>query len=330
MEGSRTGLAGAVSGELALGRFRLPVGARTLVMGIVNANDDSFYDRGGHAGTEGATTRARALLAAGADIIDVGGQTGQRGEEVPPTLEIDRIRPVVQELAALGVPVSVDTYRAEVADAALAAGAVLVNDYTGFWDAELPGVAARRGVGLVCAHYRGEPRSNRSRSYAVSVDEVETELRARREQALAAGVGEDSLLLDPCFGFGKDTASDVALVAALPRLRALGTPLLAACSHKEFTADATGLDESDLRGTLAAAVLCALRGRRRRAAARRLGGRTGAAARRRGATRSAGAASRACPRHLRHARGCGTPPAAPGGAARGGRGRRRDPARRAI
>ena len=260
MEGSRTGLAGAVSGELALGRFRLPVGARTLVMGIVNANDDSFYDRGRHAGTEGATTRARALLAAGADIIDVGGQTGQRGEEVPPTLEIDRIRPVVQEIAALGVPVSVDTYRAEVADAALAAGAVLVNDYTGFWDAELPGVAARRGVGLVCAHYRGEPRSNRSRSYAVSVDEVETELRARREQALAAGVGEDSLLLDPCFGFGKDTASDVALVAALPRLRALGTPLLAACSHKEFTADATGLDESDLRGTLAAAVLCAYGG----------------------------------------------------------------------
>ena len=125
------GLAGAVSGELALGRFRLPVGARTLVMGIVNANDDSFYDRGRHAGTEGATARARALLAAGADIIDVGGQTGQRGEEVPPSLEIDRIRPVVQELASLGVPVSVDTYRAEVADAVLAAGAVLVNDYTG-------------------------------------------------------------------------------------------------------------------------------------------------------------------------------------------------------
>jgi dihydropteroate synthase len=89
------------------------------------------------------------------------------------------------------------------------------------------------------------------------VDEVEAALRARRDEALAAGVDASSLLLDPCFGFGKDTASDVALVAALPRLRALGTPLLAACSHKEFTADATGLDEDDLRGTLAAAVLCA-------------------------------------------------------------------------
>jgi dihydropteroate synthase len=246
-----------VSGELALGRFRLPIGGRTLVMGIVNANDDSFYDRGRHAGTERAVARARTLLAEGADIIDVGGQTGQRGAEVPAALEIERICPVVREVAGLGVPVSVDTYRAEVADAALAAGAVLVNDYTGFWDPQIPGVAARHGAGLVCAHYRGEPRSNRSRSYAVSVDDVEAALRERREQALAAGVGEGSLLLDPCFGFGKDTASDIALVAALPRLRALGTPLLPPSTHKEFTPDATGLDEDDLRGTHAAAVLCA-------------------------------------------------------------------------
>jgi dihydropteroate synthase len=118
-------------------------------------------------------------------------------------------------------------------------------------------VAARRGAGLVCAHYRGVPRSNPSRSYAVTVDEVEQALRGRLRQALAAGVSPESLLVDPCFGFGKDTASDLALLAALPRLRALGAPLLAACSHKEFTADATGLEEHDLRGTLAAAVLCA-------------------------------------------------------------------------
>jgi dihydropteroate synthase len=246
-----------VSGELVLGRHRLQLGRRTLVMGIVNANPDSFYDRGRHAGTERATARGRALIDQGADIIDVGGQSGQRGEEVAVAIEVDRIRPVVRELAALGVPISVDTYRAEVADAALGAGAVLVNDYTGFFDPELPGVAARHGAGLVCAHYRGAPRSNPSRSYAVSVDEVEDVLRARRRQALDAGIEADSLLVDPCFGFGKDTASDLALLARLPRLRALGSALLAACSHKEFTADATGLDEHDLRGTLAAAVLCA-------------------------------------------------------------------------
>jgi dihydropteroate synthase len=246
-----------VTGELELGRYRLALGGRTLVMGIVNANPDSFYDRGRHAGTERATARGRALIEQGADIIDVGGQTGQRGEELPANVEIDRIRPVVQALAAEGIPVSIDTYRAEVADAVLVAGAVLVNDYTGFFDPELPGVAARHGAGLVCAHYRGAPRSNASRSYAVSVDQVEDVLRARRQQALEAGVAAGSLLVDPCFGFGKDTVSDIALLAAIPRLRRLGSPLLAACSHKEFTADATGLDEHDLRGTLAAAVLCA-------------------------------------------------------------------------
>jgi dihydropteroate synthase len=246
--------------ELVLGRHRLSLGRRTLVLGIVNANPDSFYDQGRHAGTERAVARARELIGQGADVIDVGGQTGQRGAEISTGAEIDRIRPVVEQLAALDTPISVDTYRAEVADAVLAVGAVLVNDYTGFSDPDVPGVAARHGAGLVCAHYRGAPRSNPSRSYAVSVDEVEHVLRARRDEALAAGVGRRSLLVDPCFGFGKDTASDLALVAAIPRLRALGTPLLAACSHKEFTADATGLDEYDLRGTLAAAVLCARSG----------------------------------------------------------------------
>jgi dihydropteroate synthase len=246
-----------VTGELVLGGYRLPLGRRTLVMGIVNANPDSFYDNGCHAGTERATARARALIDQGADIIDVGGQTGQRGEEVAVATEIDRIRPVVAELAALGVPLSVDTYRAEVADAVLAVGAVLVNDYTGFVDEELPGVAARHGAGLVCAHYRGAPRTNASRSYGVSVDEVEDQLRARLQQAREAGVDQRSLLVDPCFGFGKDTESDLALLAALPRLRGLDAALLAACSHKEFTADVTGLEEDDLRGTLAAAVLCA-------------------------------------------------------------------------
>jgi dihydropteroate synthase len=246
--------------ELALGRYRLPVGGRTLVMGIVNANADSFYDRGRHAGTERAVARARELIEQGADIVDVGGQTGQRGEEISCAVEIDRIRPVVEQLVELGTPISVDTYRAEVADAVLAVGAVLVNDYTGFFDAALPAVAATRGAGLVCAHYRGAPRSNPSRSYAVSVAEVRRELALRRETALAAGVNESSLLLDPCFGFGKDTASDVALVAAIGELASLGSPVLAACSHKEFTADATGLEEHDLRGTLAAAVLCARAG----------------------------------------------------------------------
>jgi dihydropteroate synthase len=246
--------------RLRLGAHALPLGGRTLVMGIVNATPDSFYDQGRHFGLEAGLAHARALVAAGADIVDVGGQTGQMGAELPAADEIARVRDLIAAIAGLGVPVSVDTYRAEVADAALAAGAVLVNDYTGFVDPDLPGVAAAHGAGLVCAHHRGRPRSNPSRSYEVSVDEVERELAARREQALAAGVPEESLVLDTCFGLGKSTRSDIALLANLGRLRRLGSPLLAACSHKEFTADATGLEESDLRGTIAAAVLAAQAG----------------------------------------------------------------------
>jgi dihydropteroate synthase len=229
-------------------------------MGILNATPDSFYDRGRYFGLDVAAARARALVAAGADVIDVGGQTGRVGDEIPVEEEISRVGAVVAAVAELGVPVSIDTYRSPVAEAALGVGAVLVNDYTGFVDADLPAVAAAHGAGIVCAHYRGRPRSNPSRTYSVSVEEVEHVLSERRELAIAAGVGPASILLDPCFGFGKTTASDVALLAAMGRLRRLGAPLLAACSHKEFTADATGLHEDDLRGTLAAAVLAARAG----------------------------------------------------------------------
>jgi dihydropteroate synthase len=249
-----------VTCRLRLGRHELPLGGRTLVMGILNATPDSFYDHGRHYGPDAALARARELVAAGADVIDVGGQTGQVGAEIPVEEEIRRIRDVIPAVAALGVPVSVDTYRAPVAQAALGAGAVLVNDYTGFTDPQIPVVTAAAGAGVVCAHYHGRPRSNPSRSYDVSVGEVVAALAERRARALAAGVGEDAILLDPCFGFGKSTASDLALLAALPRLRQLGSPLLVACSHKEFTADASGLEEDDLRGTLAAAVLSARAG----------------------------------------------------------------------
>jgi dihydropteroate synthase len=229
-------------------------------MGILNATPDSFYDHGRFLGAEASLQRAIDLRAAGADVVDVGGQTGQMGAEIPVEEEVERVVGVVRDVAALGVPVSVDTYRAAVADAALRAGAVLVNDYTGFSDPDLPAVAAEHRAGLVCAHYRGRPRGNPSRSYEATVDEVEEALTARRDAAIAAGVAPDGLLLDPCFGFGKSTDTDLALLAHVGRLRRLGAPLLLAPSHKEFTADATGLPEADLRGTLAAAVLAARAG----------------------------------------------------------------------
>ena len=158
-------------------------------MGIVNNTPDSFYDGGRHFGADAAAAHGRALLAEGADVLDVGGQTGQVGAEIDVADEIARVVPVIELLA--GACVSVDTYRAPVAAAALAAGASFVNDYTGGFDPDLAGVVADAGAGLVVTHYRGRPRSNPSRSYEGTVDEVLRELEGQIAHATGAGVGEE-------------------------------------------------------------------------------------------------------------------------------------------
>jgi dihydropteroate synthase len=243
---------------LRLGGHRFALGARTLVMGIVNNTPDSFYDGGRHYGVEAAVAHGRSLLADGADVLDVGGQTGQVGEEIAVAEEVARVVPVVELLA--DACVSVDTYRAPVAAAAVAAGAAFVNDYTGGVDPELAGVVADAGAGLVVTHYRGRARSNHSRTYDATVDEVLRELERAVGDAVVAGVAEDAILLDPGFGFGKATRLDLILLRDLARVRELGFPVLAAVSHKEFTADATGAEERDLVPTVAAAVLASRAG----------------------------------------------------------------------
>jgi dihydropteroate synthase len=243
---------------LRLRSHRFGLGTRTLLMGIVNNTPDSFYDGGRHFGVEAAVRHGRALLAAGADVLDVGGQTGQVGDEIAVGDEIDRVVPVIEALA--DACVSVDTYRAPVAAAALAAGAAFVNDYTGGVDPELAGAVAEAGAGLVITHYRGRARSNPSRTYESTVAEVLRELERAIGHAVAAGVGEDAILVDPGFGFGKATRLDLILLRDLERVRALGFPVLAAVSHKEFTADATGAGEHDLIPTVAAAVLASRAG----------------------------------------------------------------------
>ncbi len=249
---------GTAAAELVLGRHRLPLGDRTLSMGIVNNTPDSFYDGGRHFGADAAAAHGRGLLASGADVLDVGGQTGQLGPELDAETEIERVVPVIDALRAACV--SVDTYRAPVARAALAAGASFVNDYTGGSDPELAGAVAEAGAGLVITHYRGRPRSNPSRSYEATVDDVLRFLAERADTAVRAGVGERSILIDPGLGFGKSTRLDLALLRDLDRLCGLGFPVLLACSHKEVTADASGLPEDDLRGTLVAAALAARAG----------------------------------------------------------------------
>ena len=230
-------------------------------MAIVNVTPDSFYDRGLTAGPAAAVARGLEMVAAGADLLDIGGMTAQPGDPIAVAAEIDRIVPVVRELRArLDVPIAVDTYRAEVAAAALAAGADLVNDHTGLSDPGLAEAVAAGGAGLVVTHLGIAPKEEQDGRYAVPFEQVAAALSQLAGQALAAGVRRESIVIDPGLGFGKDTATDLEAVRRLPELRALGYPVLLAPSHKEVTAEPLGLPEEALEGTAAVVAVAAYLG----------------------------------------------------------------------
>jgi dihydropteroate synthase len=169
--------------------------------------------------------------------------------------------PVVRGLRdQVDVPIAVDTYRAEVAAAALAAGADLVNDHTGLSDPELAGVVAAGGAGLVVTHLGIAPKQEQDGRYSVPFEEVAATLSRLAELALAAGVRRESIVVDPGLGFGKDTATDLEAVRRLPELRALGYPVLLAPSHKEVAAEPLGLPEDALEGTAAVVAVAAYLG----------------------------------------------------------------------
>jgi dihydropteroate synthase len=215
----------------------LPDTGRTLVMGIVNVTPDSFSDGGDHAGTDEAVAHGRALLAAGADLLDVGGESTRPGAgRVPEAEELRRVVPVVEALAAGGAAVSVDTVRAAVARAALDVGAVLVNDVSaGLGDPAMLPLVAERDVPVVLMHGRGSSADMQQRAqYGDVVAEVLAELAARVEAALAAGVAPGQLVVDPGLGFAKTARHNWALLAALPALAALERPVLVGASRKAF------------------------------------------------------------------------------------------------
>jgi dihydropteroate synthase len=231
------------------------------MMGIVNVTPDSFYDRGATAAPDAAIARGLELVRAGARIVDVGGMTAQPGSVLSEAEEIARVEGVVAALRArLEVPISIDTYRARVADAALRAGADIVNDHTGLTDADMAATIAGHRAGLVVTHLSIEPKQLQEGRHTVSVDDIAEFLVTRAEAARAAGVEPGSILIDPGLGFGKDTATDLRTLADLPRLVSLGYPLLLAPSHKEVTAEPLGLDESSLEGTAAVVALAAYLG----------------------------------------------------------------------
>lgn len=210
---------------------------RCLVMGVVNVTPDSFSDGGSFLEPDAAIRHGLSLLAAGADLVDVGGESTRPGAaRVPAEDERRRVLPVVRALAAAGAVVSVDTMRAAVAAEALAAGAALVNDVSGgLADPALPALMAEAGVPYVVMHWRGHSADMAARaSYADVVGDVRAELAARLDGVLAAGVAAEQVVLDPGLGFAKTPAHSWALLAHLDALHELGRPLLVGASRKGF------------------------------------------------------------------------------------------------
>ncbi|RMG13344.1 MAG: dihydropteroate synthase [Planctomycetota bacterium] len=233
-------------------------------MGVINATPDSFSDGGRFSAPDDAVRAALAQLEEGAAIIDVGGESTRPGAApVPAEEELRRVLPVIEGLRAQDpeAPISVDTSKALVAKAALAAGADLVNDVTGLRDPRMAEVVAAAGAGLILGHLRGEPRTmQRNPRYDDVLAEVAAELAAARRRALAAGVPAEAIAVDPGIGFGKSLEHNLLLLGNLHRLHPLG-PVVVGVSRKSLFGAllGRGLDER-LAAGIGVAVACALEG----------------------------------------------------------------------
>jgi dihydropteroate synthase len=263
--------------EWNLGSRSLALGKRTLVMGIVNITPDSFSDGGEHPTSEAAIAHALRLLDDGADIVEVGGESTRPGAQVggqKPAVsaeeELRRILPVIEEIkrARSSAIISIDTYKAAVTQAAVSAGAEIVNDVSGFqWDPDMKKTVAGLGCGAVMMHTRGRPDEWHSLPTVPDlVVLVKRELRERADAAVLAGVKRDRIVLDPGFGFGKRFEENYPLLKRLQDFHELRYPLLVGVSRKSFIGRALARNGEDADvgdrtfGTLAAEVAAALKG----------------------------------------------------------------------
>jgi dihydropteroate synthase len=215
----------------------LPVLPRPLVMGVVNVTPDSFSDGGRFDTTDAAIAHGFALHQQGADVLDIGGESTRPGATRPVVAEeLTRVVPVIRELASAGVAVSVDTMRHEVAQAALEAGAVLVNDVSGgLADPQVLDVVAEHGAAYVAMHWRAHAEvMQQLASYDDVLTEVRDELARRLDTATAAGVDPARLVVDPGLGFAKTATHNWELLRRLPELTSLGVPILVGSSRKSF------------------------------------------------------------------------------------------------
>lgn len=262
-------LAEGVPATLAIPRPVLPglPTDRPLVMGILNVTPDSFSDGGTLGGVADAVARAQAMVAAGADILDIGGESTRPGAaEVPVADEITRIAPVIRAIRDSGIatPISIDTRKARVAEAALQAGADLVNDVSALtWDADLARVVAEAGVPICLMHAQGTPQTmQQDPRYGDVVAEVYDWLARRFDHATAAGIAPERLISDVGIGFGKTLQHNLTLLQGLAVFHSLGAPILLGASRKRFIGTLSGVDQADRRmpGSVAVALWAAGQG----------------------------------------------------------------------
>jgi dihydropteroate synthase len=208
-----------------------------LVMGILNVTPDSFADGGKHNNFESAVARGLEMIAEGVDIIDIGGESTRPGaDRVSEDEEIARTIPVITELAKHGIPISIDTMRSRTAEAAVRAGASIINDVSGgLADPEMLQTAARLEVPYIAMHWRGQSKEMNSKAiYSDVVSDVISELNERIEAALDAGIEKDKLIIDPGIGFAKEAEHNWRIIDSIDRFVALGYPVLVGASRKRF------------------------------------------------------------------------------------------------
>lgn len=226
---------------LKLGRFSLQLD-RPLIMGVLNVTPDSFSDGGSFFDPVQALDHAHRMVEEGADIIDIGGESSRPGAEpVGADEELRRVMPVLEKLAGLHVPVSVDTSKPQVMRGAIAGGAAMINDISALRAPGALQVLAGSDAAVCMMHMQGEPRTMQQQPhYTDVVAEVSDFLSGRAQAAVAAGIGHERIVLDPGFGFGKSPQHNLDLIRALPRLRGLGYPVLAGLSRKSLFGKITG------------------------------------------------------------------------------------------
>ncbi len=247
---------------LHCGKFQFDL-SRPLVMGIVNVTPDSFSDGGHHASTVAAIAHARQLIADGADLLDIGGESTRPGAAtVCEQQELDRVLPVIEGLRDISVPISIDTYKPAVMRAAIRAGAVMVNDVNALQAEGTLQVLAQSDVAVCLMHKQGTPQTMQQRpAYQNVMDEVMMFLQERIAAAETAGIARERLVIDPGFGFGKTVEHNLDLLRGLESFRVLGLPVLAGLSRKSMLGAITGrgVDER-LAASVAAALIAVQRG----------------------------------------------------------------------